>query len=271
MEINIQENDINGIKKWFFNYIDTFKSDDGDLIENIKLKCGHTLRVCNEISALGTELKLNQNQLYLVEIIALLHDIGRFEQYKNYRTFMDKVSVNHAEFGVKLLKECRVLQKLGEFERELIFEVIKNHNCALLPEEMPEISVFYCKILRDADKLDIYKVVTDHYTEMKKGKRSRAIELNLPNTDEVSGKVCNALMKKEIVKTQDIKTLNDFKLLQAAWIFDINFRYTLTRINKKRYLSIIKSNLPDNHDIDQLFSVIAGYINKKTGIKEIEL
>ena len=52
-----------------------------------------------------TMLNLSEEDILLAELIGLLHDIGRFEQIKNYHTFLDKESIDHAEYGNKILFE----------------------------------------------------------------------------------------------------------------------------------------------------------------------
>jgi putative nucleotidyltransferase with HDIG domain len=103
-EAMISKKSLNELKAWFSNYVRTFYDENPEVQQNIVLKEEHTLRVCSEIVAIGQDLELNQNELRLAEIIALLHDIGRFEQYRNYGTFSDSRSENHAELGVKIIE-----------------------------------------------------------------------------------------------------------------------------------------------------------------------
>ena len=80
------------LKNWFIEYVKTFKTGDFYYLQNISLKEEHTARVCLEIVDVGKSLDLNQSNLYLAEVMALFHDVGRFEQYAKYRTFFDLVS-----------------------------------------------------------------------------------------------------------------------------------------------------------------------------------
>ncbi|MBN2350648.1 MAG: HD domain-containing protein, partial [Bacteroidales bacterium] len=102
MKLSIGLNSLTELQEWFINYVQTFYNRKTEIQQNIVLKKEHTHRVCKEIVAIGQELKLNNDELQLSEIIALLHDVGRFEQYARYRTFMDSKSENHAELGVKI-------------------------------------------------------------------------------------------------------------------------------------------------------------------------
>jgi len=87
VKIILSKKSVADLKKWFTSYVQTFKYKDLELQQNIDLKKDHTRRVCEEIINLGEQLGLNEDELRLAEIIALLHDIGRFEQYARYKTF----------------------------------------------------------------------------------------------------------------------------------------------------------------------------------------
>ncbi len=103
--INIKEREVQYLNDWFFHYVQTFKQGDINDQENIILKEIHTKHVVKEILNVAKHLELNNDELRFAEIIALFHDIGRFEQYVRFKTFVDKKSVNHAELGVKILKD----------------------------------------------------------------------------------------------------------------------------------------------------------------------
>jgi len=251
------------LKNWFTNYVQSFKSSDPDLRQNIALKEEHTRRVCSEILDIGKELGLNDEELRLAEVIALFHDIGRFGQYARYRTFVDVNSVNHAEHGVKMLRKNGVLNDLDESIRDMILQIISYHNRAALPQEETEKCLFFTKLLRDADKLDIWRVVTDYYRR-KNGKRNGAIELDLPDTPEISDDVYDDLMKGRIVDVTHLKNLNDFKLLQIGWIYDVNFAPTFQSIRGRGYLEMIREALPKSEKVEKIYSVAQSYLNKQT-------
>ncbi|MBN2426354.1 MAG: HD domain-containing protein [Calditrichaceae bacterium] len=258
----IGEKQFKDIKKWFTAYIFKFKNGDENYLRNIILKEEHTLRVCNEILYIGKNLGLKNHELRLAETIALLHDIGRFEQYDKYRTFSDRKSEDHASLGLKILEKYNVLKDIDEFNKKLIFRTIECHNKASLPKNESNIFLFYIKLLRDADKLDIWKVVTDYY-QRQNSSRNSAVELDLPDTDGFSESVYQDLIGKKIVDFSNIKNLNDFKLLQIGWIFDINFASTLRRIQSRRYLEFIRDVLPKSPEIQRVFNVVDNHLKQR--------
>jgi len=137
----------------------------------------------------------------------------------------------------------------------VILRSIQYHNRASLPREETETCLFFSKLLRDADKLDIWKVVTDYY-HRKNRERNGAIELGLPDTSGFSEEVYRDLMNKKIVDIKHVNNLNDFKLLQIGWIFDINFKPTLYHIKERRYLEMIRDVLPESKGISEIFDII---------------
>jgi putative nucleotidyltransferase with HDIG domain len=243
------------VKKWFTDYVHTFIFVDKGIQQNIDLKIDHTMRVCKEILNIGAQLGLDENELRLSEIIALLHDIGRFEQISRYQTFMDSKSVDHAELGIKILKHFEVLRQFDDSIKEIIYCAIKNHSKPSLPVVEDEICMLFTKLIRDADKLDIWNVVTGYYHSNEKGKNG-AIVLDMPDTPGISVEVYSSLMNKTIVNIEHVKNLNDFKLLQAGWIFDINFQPTLDCIKKRRYIELIREVLPESNEVDEIFGLI---------------
>jgi len=259
------------MKKWFNDYVQTFKSDDTDLQQNITLKEEHSKRVCKEILDIGGKIGLSDEELALAEIIALFHDIGRFEQYARYRTFVDQASVNHAEFGVEILKENGVLDSLDEPTRDLVLKTTLYHNRAALPQEESKTCLFFTRLLRDADKLDIWRVVTDYYS-LSSGKRNEAIELGLPDTPEISEDVYRDLMEGRIVSINHLKNLNDFKLLQIGWVYDVNFVPTFQSVRERGYLEMIRDALPESDKTEMIFSVILSYVKKMSnGVRSSNL
>jgi len=233
---------ITRLKAWFEEYVHQFASDDPRIQENIDLKAGHTRRVCLAILDIGASLHLSEEDLCLAEATAWLHDMGRFEQYTRYGTFMDHRSEDHAALGVRVIREHRVLERMGAFDPDIVLNVVGAHNKATLPEELNERTVFFLKLLRDADKIDIWHVVTAYYRSPQ-DQESHAIELDLPDQPHISETVYEALMNGRLVRMADLKTLDDFKLLQMGWIYDVNFPRTFQIVRAKGYLEQIRDAL----------------------------
>jgi hypothetical protein len=249
------------LRKWFSEYVQTFRSGNHEVRENIELKEEHTRRVCAEILDIGKSLSLEPEKLCLAEIMALFHDVGRFEQYVRYGTFLDRDSEDHALLGIKILRKHGVLKDIDQATRHLIFKVISYHNRLRLPETETQESLLFAKLLRDADKVDIWRVVTDHYSR-KEGHGNGAIDLGLPHDPEISDEVCAALMAGRIVRLASLKTLNDFKILQMSWVYDVNFARTFQLIRERGYMEMIRDALPESTKVSKIYSSVRSYLER---------
>ncbi|RZB28817.1 MAG: hypothetical protein AEth_01819 [Candidatus Argoarchaeum ethanivorans] len=251
---------------WFRTYVKSFYTKDPKTQENIRLKEEHTLRVCKEILQLGKALNLNNDALRLAEIIALFHDIGRFEQFTIYGTFNDRVSENHATLGLKVLKATNILCRLTKAEQTIICNAVKYHNARKVPDSVDKLSGLHSKLIRDADKLDIWHVVTTYYTERHRH-RNPALELELPDTPGYSRSFIDDILNNRVSNSHDLKTFNDMKLLQLGWIFDINFAPTFFYIRERRIIEKIITALPDTEDIRKIQNHLKAYLEKRVSGK----
>ena len=242
---------VNDIDRWYRNYVDGFRSGDSVCRKNIDLKDHHTRHVRREIIDIGQGLSLSEGDLRMAEALALLHDVGRFPQYARYRTFSDAASEDHAALGVAVIEEQAVLARLDPGEREIIVKSISVHNKKNLPAGENERCLLFARLLRDADKLDIFRVVIDHYLGNDYGEGG-AIELDLSNAPEISDEVAGDLAAGQIVDMRHVRTLNDFKLLQMSWVYDINFAKTRERIRERNYLGEIARALPRSKAVEDI-------------------
>jgi len=248
----VTENNLRDLTHWFTCYVQLFGSNDPVIQQAVKLKEDHSLRVCSEILNIGRRLNLNTHDLRLAEVMALFHDIGRFEQVTRYRTFVDRQSEDHAELGVKVLQQENTLALLNEATRTLIFKTIAYHNRMGVPETESPVCIYFSNLLRDADKLDIFNVFADYYYAPPETRNS-AVELDLPDTADISEDILTGLQNRKMIKMQQLQSLNDFKLLQMAWIYDINFQPTFRIIQERNYLGMIRNTLPASEKIDKIY------------------
>lgn len=253
----MNKNDVDHLKEWFTSYVSRFYKNDPEYNQPISLKERHTRRVCSNIITIGKELGLDSQDLVIAEIIALLHDIGRFKQYEKYHTFYDSLSENHAILGLRQVGIYKILSKSSVKQKRYISKAIAYHNALLLPEE-DEKTLLFIKLIRDADKLDIWNIFTDYY----RNKRSNStLELNLPDEPVYSKELIESIRKQEVIDMKNLKTLNDFKLLQISWVFDINFKPSFKIIKKNGYLTMIANSLPVGKELSEIVKFACDYVD----------
>ncbi|HXY54059.1 MAG TPA: HD domain-containing protein [Nitrospirota bacterium] len=255
----MDQHELNDHKRWFAEYCRSFYTSSREDQQNIVLKQEHTTRVCENTVQIAHGISLDEERAILAETIALYHDIGRFLQYQKYKTFKDSVSINHASLGARVLIENNVLRALRRHERDIILRSVTLHNVYSLPNGLDQEMLFFLKLVRDADKLDILRVAIEYYGQPE-GKRASAVGLGLPDVPGYSPEILTALTSKRMIRMSALKTLNDFKLLQLIWIYDLNFASSLRILESRRYIEGIAAALPRSKEIDSALAVLRRYV-----------
>ena len=147
--------DIINAKKEFKNYVANYNPEH----PRVALKISHILRVAENCRVIAESLNLSEEEIKLAELIGIFHDLGRFEQVIIADTFSDRDSkINHAEQSVKVLFEEGLIRRFIEEETydNVIRKAVYNHNRAGIEDGLTEKELLFAKIIRDADKLDIF-------------------------------------------------------------------------------------------------------------------
>lgn len=232
----------------FINYVSNYDLNN----IKIKLKYDHSIRVMNLMIKYAKELGFDSYEVELASVIGLLHDIGRFEQLKEYDSFNDKETIDHANLGVKLLFEDNLIKKFwsNKNDYELIKFAIKNHNKLNIEKSDNEKFLKYAKLIRDTDKIDILYVygVSD---ELKV--RSENISISKP--------ILNCIKDNKTVSYDLINNKNDELSISFSYIFDINYDICLKEFLYN--LNILYNKLEYKEKFKEIYMLINEYVKDK--------
>ena len=219
--------DIKKTKQEFKRYVENYNPKD----EKIKIKINHIERVAEISKKIAQNLKLSEEEIQLAEVIGLLHDIGRFEQIRLYNTFNDKESINHGEFAVKILFEDGLIRKFIETDKydKIIKLAIVNHNRTYIEEGLTERELLHAKIIRDADKTDIYSVLISENKKTIWGKEDLSKE-------KISDEVYREYIEDRRINYKERKTCADTLVCHFNYVFDLNFESTKQIIKDNEYI-----------------------------------
>lgn len=229
--------DIENANTEFDKYISQFNPNEG----RIKLKIDHIKRVAIMSKKIAQNLNLTEEQTYLSELIGLFHDIGRFKQAEVYNTFNDRISVNHAELSVKVLFDENLIDNFNVEEKykKIIKVAILNHNKSKIDEGLNDEEMLFAKIIRDADKLDIYYTICEYdfqsifwYPDF--------------NCGPISDIIMDDFINYHTVNYSNIKTNSDQIPIFYAYIFDFNFDFSIKLLKEKKYLDKFTYRIYDN-------------------------
>lgn len=200
--------------------------------ERIKLKVKHTERVMKNCINLAKSLNLSEEDVALAGLIGLLHDIGRFEQVKRYNTFVDSQSINHAMFSSEQLFENALIRNFISDKKydDIIKKAIENHNKFEIDKDVTDKALLMSKIIRDADKCDIYVQVLESDPVL-------VFDGNYDRTDKVSDKVLSDFMQHKCIQTKDMNCKADDYVRKVALIYDFYFPNSLKVISEQNLIS----------------------------------
>ncbi|KAB0667632.1 HD domain-containing protein [Oryzomonas japonica] len=244
----MEQQQLAGISRWFDDYTRTFLDTDPEGLVNIQLKIEHTRKVCAVSDILATGERLSANEARIAGAIALLHDVGRFPQYRRWRTFRDSQSDNHARLSVEVLREHHLLDGLDPAERLLIEEAVRFHNLLELPQRVSSPTRLFMRLIRDADKLDIWRVFLELFT-LPEERRASAATLDLPDLPGCTPACRDAFLAHQVVRLDLCRVLNDFKLLQISWALDLGFASSYRLLLERDYITRLAGTINGKLDI----------------------
>lgn len=251
--------DIEKAKNEFKEYIKNYNPEDA----KIKIKIEHIGRVTEIAKKLAESLNLDKEDIEIAELIGLLHDIGRFEQIKLYNTFLDKDSVNHAEYGVKVLFEDGLIRKFIENDKydKIIKTSILNHNKKEIEKGLTERENLHAKIIRDADKTDIFYVLT--VADKKEVWYSSDL-----SDQKISEEVYKDFLENRLVEYNKVKTGVDLLIVNFSYVFDLYFKESVDIIRENNYLEKIYNRFKFNDQktkerFDEIYKITKKYLEEK--------
>lgn len=237
------------LNSWFDNYVVPFLNTDEEGKKNIQLKIEHTQKVCAAMAKLSVGEGLSENETRIAAAVALLHDLGRFSQYRRWRTFRDTDSDNHARLAVDVIHDEKILAGFDPGEQLLIEEAVRFHNLLEPPVLIKSPTRLFINLIRDADKLDIWRVFVE-LLALPPEERPTAATLGLADLPEAVSVPCiAALDAASIVRLDTIKCLNDFKLLQISWVYDLTSATSKRLLRERGYIEALAATLPQRADL----------------------
>lgn len=233
---------------WFDRYAKSFYTADRQIHRQILLKEEHSLIVAGHCRDIAGSLGLDQNHCLLAEAIGICHDVGRFKQVTRYRTFKDRESVNHAHLSVTEMQAAGLAAKFAPGDWEAAAFAISWHNAAAVPPQPDNRLNTFAQIIRDADKLDIYRVMPPAAV-----------------SDGFTPKLLADALRGGPLYYQDVHTADDRKLILLSWVYELNYTWTLRRAVENGYIAKLAEALPDTAQANDLKARIKKYITERLG------
>lgn len=274
------------IKKTFQEYTDRYDSAN----PKIKLKIDHTYRVADLCEQIAQSLELSAAEVDLAWLSGMLHDVGRFEQLRRYNTFSDAQSIDHARFAVELLYDeglitdyvpeisttelvagARTWRSMGGVNEshtsqsedmplsdisQTLRIAIGEHSAYRIQKELDERTRMFCQILRDADKVDIFRVICDTPMEEVYGFQTKDILRSA-----ITPEVMQAFYEHHAVLRKLKKCPADYIVAHGSLTFELVYPESLRIAKEQGYLKQMMSFQSENPDTAEIFEDLRKDLN----------
>ncbi len=205
-----------------------------------------TMKIC---VYLAKKLKLNKDDIKLAKELGLLHDIGRFEQIKVYNSMNDKKTKNHGLIGVDILFDENYLEEFNVDPKhyDIIKVAIINHAQDAINNGLSAKELLFCKLIRDADKIAIFKVIDKFLND---------------SNGEVTEELKNEFYRHLKVNFDYVKTNADDVVKTLSYAFDINYQCSFKYLKQKKILKKLEKKI-NNPKLNEYFNEVNKYINER--------
>lgn len=246
----------------FEKYVEQYDKND----KRITLKEEHTLRVASLCDEIADSLLLTHSNKDLAWLIGILHDIGRFEQIRTFGTLEDAKSVKHAHLSVQILFDQRFLSKFcnidsRDVEYEIIRQAILYHSDYKLPDDLDEQFFMFCNIIRDADKIDILKVVYETEPEIIYG-----VSMEELMNQVISENVMKCFDEKHAVLRSMRESSVDNLVGYASFVYELIYNESKRLVDKQGYiwkiLDFVSNICKENEKIRYMKTELGRYLKE---------
>ena len=237
--------DISSHLAWFRSYAAHKTAQEKGDTSPMNLKLRHSLNVLENARRIVEGEKFDAATARLCLLSALYHDVGRFEQYLRYHTFRDRESCNHGLMGVRILKAQGCLEQEPPETRKLVMAAVGMHNRFALPASTPPTVALITNVVRDADKLDILRIMDEHLGGP--APYNPTVVLQQPDDPTIASEaVLRAVFEHRVAAYAALRCVNDFRLLLGTWFFDLHFATCRRKFLHDGYADNLLRRMPDS-------------------------
>lgn len=227
----------------------------------------HTLHVCERAMEIASSENCLQEDCDIAFLTALLHDIGRFPELAVLHMF-DGTRFDHAEYGAKLLTDQGLLRRFLTDDRfdHIILKAIKNHNKLYIEENLDERELLHARLIRDADKLDNFRVKMEETPQ--EAYPGRGYTEEILAASRISDAVMEAVRACRCVKLAERKEPLDYYVCIMAFAFDLYFPYSCQYVLEHDFISRMKNRIcctdaETQKKLDEISQIISSYLRSR--------
>lgn len=238
--------DIERVKREFNKHYKRYDISDHAIIR----KYYHSIRVMDLSRLIAKYANFNDNDAEIAAIVGLLHDYARFKQWTEYKTYSDVNSIDHGDLAVQMLFDNNEISNysLNKDNYDEIYDAIKYHNKKNIPDNLSEHNKLLCKVVRDADKLDIFYLLSINKF------------LFAEDDNEITQQINDAFYKEVSIDRKLVTNSSDDIILSLAMVFDLNFKYSFEYLYNTNLIWKMYDNIKNKEKFKKYFDYVDKYI-----------
>lgn len=222
-----------------------------------KAKYFHSLKSMDLAKIIATDMNIfNEEEIVIIQLIALFHDIGNFEQ-KNHN-YLDNPNEDSTMKSIEILFDEGLIRKITENTKydNIIKLAIFCHNKDGLPKNIDEKTICICNIMKDVYRLEELRMV-----------------INYPYIDNRIDTYPSALVYNDFKLFRPLNNKMsdnnaDNILICLSNLFGLNYKISYSLVVEKEYVEkIINSLIFEDRKIEKFFKqievVLKNYLKKK--------
>jgi hypothetical protein len=252
----------NKCRQFFESFLLFYSGWNRGQISKVEVKKQHSLRVSELSGIIAGSLNLEKEDISLAGSIGLLHDLGRFPQLLKYNTFDDALSTDHAALALDEIERVNLFQGVDDETVSVVKSAIMQHNKDLLTETLTDRERLFCRIIRDANKLDNLEALTNYYSDPARSAEN-TVSWEVPAGRGISESVSSAVKSGRIVVRENIRTGEDMKVMQLSWVYDLNFKVSFRILSRGQFVDKIYRTLPKRDEVFDIYRVVRIFVENK--------
>lgn len=236
------------LKSIFKEYVETFDMNERAIIR----KFYHSYRVMDISTLIAKNNNFSDNEIEVATVIGLLHDYARFPQWTKYKTYSDIKSIDHADLAVELLFDEEIKKYIGNDEYyETIYNAIKYHNKLTISNDLSEYDKLFCKVIRDADKLDIFYLFSINK------------DLIEEDNEIISKDIEQDFFSEKQIDRRKVNNDSENIILDLSMVFDLNFEYSYKYLRDTKLIDKIYEGIENKEKFKKYFEYINKFIDER--------
>lgn len=258
--MNAQE--FEAIQQWFETYLRRFADRQGILAPMLQIKADHSRRVAGVMDMMAREAGWGEDDGRAAYILGLLHDVGRFSQYAEFHTYIDRASINHGQRGAEVVATAGVLAGIAPDDGMRIMAGIRRHNEHHLSDALGDGDLLFVKMIRDADKLDVCRTMLALWES---GELLNYPDLiaNVDLKGPPNPMAIAELKAGRTVSYRHIRSLADFFMTLLSWVYDLNFWVSYRRLADWKLPDKMVAALPPAAEVQAAADLAIRFFDQK--------